>query len=54
MVKANHALSNSAQFAKMIFNIQNLKNKMYSVPVTRMPAKHYIPPLRLSLGISHL
>ena len=34
--------------------IFNLKNKMYSVPVTRMPTKHYKPPLRLSLGISHL
>ena len=27
---------------------------MYSVPVTGMPTKHYKPPLRLSLGISHL
>ena len=34
--------------------IFHLKNKMDSVPVTEMPTKHYLPPLRLSLGISHL
>lgn len=27
---------------------------MYSVHVMGMPTKHYVPPLRLSLGISHL